>query len=426
MTLLLIANKLFAGIHNVPIVIPAHTIRAVQYHPVKMYRVFRTEKDGSAAPIPFQIDEKDRYGDYILDEGPLPNTKFSNGIFDNKDEISIMGNDVGLAKIPNKWPFKKPSILYEVLFKKDHNQGAVYVGVYYRDPPPLSPRRYVSFNINRAEILTSRYRYRFDRSNYLIIRGVDIVKNRKDLIPLIDTSTLFLQADLKYFLTLSVNEENIESNLEAYKKGPVRCIARVNFNYSILKLNFDLGMYTEVSFFSNSVILPALVDNPLDGKKVLNKGSQFYYGFALVDNPRDLSIETNMPEYRESNILDFLKGKKKVEKQYWFTALSSNYMIYVEMAPSIQMQKTGSVPMFFKEDVSANQLKKRPSYANPLGESRANFAISLDLTSFTEGVHIIAIRLYVENKRNPKILEEYKTIKDWTTDSRRIRAAKYK
>ena len=85
----------YGGIHTVPIIIPAQLIRAVQYHPVGMYRVFKTAKDGRAVTIPFQIDEKDRYGDYILAKGPLPNQKLSNGILDFRDELSIMGNDVG-------------------------------------------------------------------------------------------------------------------------------------------------------------------------------------------------------------------------------------------------------------------------------------------------------------------------------------------
>ena len=418
----------FAGIHTVPIIIPAQMIRAVQYHPVGMYRVFKTGSQGKAIAIPFQIDEKDRYGDYILAKGPLPNQKLSNGIFDFRDELSIMGNDVGPAKIPTKWDVKKPSVLYEVKFlnAKTQKEGAIYVGAYFNDPPPLSKRRYVSFNLKKAEILTSRYRYAFNPNNYLIINDVFINRGKKEPYHLIDASTLFLRADLKYFLTLTINQENIDSELEAYKDGPIRCIARVNFNYKILKLNFDLGMYTEVSFFSNSVILPALIDNPLDGQKILNEGSQFYYGFSFLDNPWTLKINTNMPEYQENTLLDFLRGKKKVKKHYWFTATSDDYMIYVELDPSVQMQRHGNVPMFYKENTPAAQLKARSTAASPLGESPVNFAISLDLTAFTEGLHNVAIKLFVENKKDEALLDEYKSIDDWKAKAKRLPSASYK
>ncbi|MFK7824573.1 MAG: hypothetical protein AB8G05_10470 [Oligoflexales bacterium] len=420
--------RIYAGIHTVPIIISAQTIRAVQYHPVGMYRVFKSSPDGRAIPIPFQIDEKDRYGDYILAKGPLPNQKLSNGIFDFKDELSVMGNDVGPVKIPTKWIVKKPSVLYEIKFinPKTKKVGAIYVGAYFSDPPPPSKLSYISFNLKNAEILTSRYRYAFNPNNYLIINDVFINHGNKQPYHLIDASTLFLRADLKYFLTLTINQENIDSELEAYKDGPIRCIARVNFNYKVLKLNFDLGMYTEVSFFSNSVILPALIDNPLDGKRILNEGSQFYYGFSFIDNPSTLDIETNMPEYQEKTILDFLKGKKKVKKHYWFTATSDDYMIYVELDPSVQMQRHGNVPMFYKENTSSRYLKTRPSSADSLGKSPVNFAISLDLTSFTEGLHNVAIKLFVENKKDEKLLREYKTIDDWEINAKRLPSAKFK
>jgi len=54
----------FKQIHKAPIVLIASThLSQIQYHPLDSYRVFRTAKDGSAEPIPFQIDEKDKYGD---------------------------------------------------------------------------------------------------------------------------------------------------------------------------------------------------------------------------------------------------------------------------------------------------------------------------------------------------------------------------
>lgn len=425
---LLMSAPIFAGIHTVPIIIPAQKIRAVQYHPVGMYRVFKSSVNGVAIPIPFQIDEKDRYGDYILAKGPLPNHKLSNGIFDFRDELSIMGNDVGPVKTPTKWDFKKPSVLYELKFinQQTKKEGAVYVGAYFSDPPPLSKLSYISFNLKKAEILTSRYRYAFNPDNYLIINDVFINRGNKKPFHLIDASTLFLRADLKYFLTLTINQENIESELEAYKDGPIRCIARVNFNYKILKLNFDLGMYTEVSFFSNSVILPALIDNPLDGQKILNEGSQFYYGFSFIDNPWTLKIDTNMPEYKKKTLLDFLKGKKKVKKHYWFTATSEDYMIYVELDPSVQMQQHGNVPMFYKENTPSKLLKNRATSASPLGTSPVNLAISLDLTAFTEGLHNVAIKLFVENKKDEALLEQYKSVDDWQAYAKRLPSTSFK
>lgn len=416
-------SKVVNGIHTAPIVMTARSIRAVQYHPINMYRVFRAEEDGTAVQIPFQIDEKDRYGDFILPDGPNPNTKFSNGIFDYLDELSIMGNDIGPRVVPNKWNFKKPSVLYEVRFNfpEKNKEGAVYIGAYFSNPPPIDPRRYVNFNLENNEILTSRYKYRFDPQNYLVVRGVDITNRAFGARRLLDSSTFYLRADLKYFLTFNINQEDITSELDAYKAGPIRTIARVNFNYTLLKLNFDLGMYTEVSFFSNSVILPALIDNPLEGAKSLNKGSLFYYGFALMDSPKRLKIESNMTKYEQKGLLSSLLGQKdKVKDQYWLTAVAPTYMFYMELQPSQQMKKVGNLPMYYAENVPASSLKGRDTDASPLGESPVNIAIAFDLQAFSAGIHEVKFRLFVENLKNTHILNDYKDLNKWIISSKRL------
>src|SRR4051812_43912651 len=91
------------GIHNVPIILTANDLRPILFHPLNSYRIFRTNSNGEAEAIPFQIDQKDRYGDYILGEGKNPNSKSSNGILNFQDELCFMGNDVGEAKAPTIW-----------------------------------------------------------------------------------------------------------------------------------------------------------------------------------------------------------------------------------------------------------------------------------------------------------------------------------
>ena len=411
-----------AGIHTAPIILPARIIRAVQYHPINMYRVFRTGPDGSAIPIPFQIDERDHYGDFILPKGKNPNTQFSNGIFDGIDELSIMGNDVGPVKQPTKWAFKKPAILYQLLLTKGKQRGAIYVGAYFTSPPPLSPARYVSFNLRNAEIRTSKYRYLFDNDNYLVVRGVDILSKKAPVQSLLESSTFYLKTDFKYFITLEINQGDISSELDAYMVGPIRAIARVNFNYSVLKLNFDLGMYTEVSFFSNSVILPAIIDNPLDGPKTLNEGSEFYYGFNLRQNPKNLTIETNMPAYRQKSFFDFLNSKKNVSKdKYWVTAKTDDYMVYLEMIPSKQMQADGAIPSFFLEQTDTEVINKRSRDPAPLGEARVNMAVAFGLQRLQKGFHEIALQLFVENTARQDYLDAYKELNQWKIRTTRVR-----
>ncbi len=407
-----------AGLHNVPIVIPAKQIHAVQFHPLAKYRVFRTDPDGSAVIIPFQIDQKDKYGDYILDQGKHPTAKFSNGIFSNQDELCVMGNDVGMRQPPTKWSMKKPNILYEVGFKRGGKEGAIYVGVYFTDPPPLAKESYVSFDLENAQVTTSRYRYLFNNQNYLVVRGVNIEQPGKKEDQIILSSSVFLKIDMKYFLTFNVGDSDIESDLDAYKVGPVRAITRVNFDYKILKLKFDLGMYTEVSFFSNAVYLPAIIDNPLDGKKALNGGSYFYYGLALTENPANLNVAANMPaiDNKDAKIND----NESRLGHYWATARAKNYMLYLEFQPSKQMSEDKNIPYMYVENVNSEELKKRKRLPLPLGKSPVNVAVSFDLDNFRAGLHEVRFRLFVENLLEERFIDEFKTVDQWYISARRL------
>lgn len=248
-----------AGIHRAPIIIPANKIRTIAQYPVKNYRVFRSSASGEAIPIPFQIDEINKIGDYVLNEGPHVNAQTADGIFNDLDELSFMGDDVGPVATPTQWPEgRKPHALFEIKITppadaKEGIEGAVYVAVYLQNPPPLVDQKYVIFNLAGGEVLTSRFRYLFDQKNYLVVNGVEMIKpgaaSGPGNVPLIDSSTFYAKADLKYFLTLQVNHRSVNSRLEAFKTGPVRTIVRVTFLYQFLKLNFEVGMYTEVSFF---------------------------------------------------------------------------------------------------------------------------------------------------------------------------------
>ena len=415
-----------AAIHHAPIIVHGFKIRSVTRYPIRSYRLFRTGPKGEAVAIPYQIDEVNQYGDYILDQGSDVTANDANGLFDLQDELVFMGDDVGPLKAPSKWK-KKPSLVYQLRITRQVSadaapeEGAVFVGIYFDRPPAPSKKKYVVFNKNSGEVVTSRYRYRFDQKNYLIVNGVDMVTGKKagavQYEPLLESSTFYMKADLKYFLTFEVNHRDINSFLDAYKVGPIRTIVRVTFFYSLLKINFELGMYTEVSLFSNSVVLPAVMYNPLDGKKSLNTGSGFYYGFAVTKNPKDYKIETNIPKYSKpsTGLFDFFKGAPKVEDNYWLSIAGKDRMMYFEITPSREMLAKGNIPLLYREDAAGTDLLKTRDNdkAAALGKSPVNMALHFDLTKFQEGEHRIAFRLFFDNVYDEKELALYKTLNQW-------------
>jgi hypothetical protein len=454
-----------ASIHRAPIVLPGFKIRSATRYPISTYRVFRSDAGGKATPIPFQIDEINEWGDYVLDLGGDITKNTGNGIFDLQDELVLMGDDVGPAIVPTTWPTgPAPSIVYELRFRmmkgsdgavpsfemqsqvhpasttatsqapSASQDGAVYVAVYFRKPPPPSSVSYVQFNVAKGEVVSSRYRYEFDKKNYLVVNGVDMLKKTSDgaagvantpaepiSIPLLNSSTFFMKADLKYFVTVLANHRSVDSKIEAYKIGPVRSVVRVSFFYSFLKLKFELGMYTEVSFFSNSVVLPAIMYNPLDGPKSLNRGSGFYYGFSVKEHIDSYQMQTNMTRYQQSSVLGMLRTNPKPEPLYWMSMTKPDRMLYLEIMPSQEMLKASNFPSLYVEQVDGDSIKSRPNdQPLELGKSPVNIALFFDLTRFTKGEHRLSIRLFFENYFSQPILDSFKDLPFWETQVRRL------
>jgi hypothetical protein len=243
-------------------------------------------------------------------------------------------------------------------------------------------------------------------------------------VPLIESSTFYMKADLKYFLTLEVHHKDIESYLEAYKVGPIRTIVRVTFFYRFLKINFELGMYTELSLFSNSVVLPAIMYNPLNGDQSLNPGSGFYYGFAIKENPNKFTIESNIPKYTppKNGILEFFSSEPELHDLYWLSVKGQDRMMYFEVIPSKEMLERRNVPTLYLDEKSAAELKKerKNDKAQPLGKSPVNLGLHFDLTKFKEGEHRISFRLFFDNHYDESELQTFKNLSQWSILLRRI------
>lgn len=434
-----LSPSLWAGIHRAPIIIPAKKLKDIADYPVKNYRLYKTDAKGVASPIPFQIDEVNKIGDYVMPDGPIPNSKTGDGVFSEADELSFMGDDVGEVVRPTIWPDgKAPDSVYELKLtppagKEGLREGAVYIAVYNSAQPALSDAKYVVFSLASGEVVTSRYRYRFDKQNYLVVNGVEMSPEKQgplpvpaSNVPLIDSSTFYAKADLKYFLTVQVNHRSVNSRLEAFKTGPIRTIVRVTFVYTFLKLNFEVGMYTEVSFFSNSVILPAIIYNPLDGIKSLNKGSGFYYGFSMTESPKKYQFDTNMRPYQEildaeANFLSFLKKDVPVEQNYWASLIGEDRMMYIMLRPSNTMLQDKNIPYIFVSEKNGPELRGRDNnLMKPILESPVNLGLYFDLTRFREGEHFMSFQLFFENKKDYKILDVFKSLDRWRARVTRV------
>ncbi len=426
------SHNAYTAIHGYPVIIKGYQIRKALNYRTEAYQVFATDAQGTAHPIPFQIDEVNNLGDYVLDQGNKPNSASSNGVFDFYDELTIMGNDVGANTMPKKFMGGPPDTLYQVDISLPEKKlkGSIFIGIFYKDLPKKTKQKYVIFDENGHSIKTSSYQYRFDPKNYLVVSEIEKVglsglPNRK----IIDSSTFYMQADLKYFLTVRANHRSVNSYLESYKSGPIRTIIRINFYYTFLKLNFEVGMYTEISFFTNAVKLPAIIYSPINGNKTLNSKSYFYYGFAFSESLDDYNITTNIPEWGRgfqlfNQILDI--AKKEKTKSYWASLIGNDHQVYLELKPSKNLTQLGVKPELYKNSIEGGSLVQNRNNNEVLAieEAPINIAVGFNLTKFPEGESKMSFNLFFENKVDPTSISTYKTLDNWQYKVTRLKVTK--
>jgi hypothetical protein len=305
---------------------------------------------------------------------------------------------------------------------KYSRRGAVYVGGYVNKPAPkLSDKYYVQYDPVAGAVRSSRYVYKFDKKNQLVVKGIEVKDPSTGAeTRLVDASSMYLRADLKYFLTLTANHRTVQSDLEGYRRGPIRSIVRIKFFYRFLKMNFELGMFTEVSFFANSVVLPAVMFNPIDGTKRLKKGSQFYYGFALRENPKNYKIDTNMPYIDAGKSLSGVFGfQERAKRNYYASITGKNQMFHLDIKQSRALQRLGNTPKIYKEEQSGPFLLKERNNNRklPLGKSPVNLAVYFDLNKFPKGEHKISFQMFFENRFNKRDLLGFQNLSKWKVSS---------
>ena len=417
---LLMASPAFAAepIHRAPIVLKATSAHYLAGYPLDQYRLIKNE-GGVAKIIPFQIDEQNQYTDYILttsvSEKPLEQ---GDGVFNDNDELVYMGQDTGSNEFPKVWNFHQPEIIYRVDAAKRNmlsHRGSVFVAIYpdKEKRPPLSTVQYVDFDLQDASVKSSKYLYQFDPKNYMVVRGVSLITPDGTAKKIIHNSSFYLKSDFKYFLTFKVGHSDLKSTLEAYKVGPIRTIVKVSFSYVFLKLNFEIGMFTEVSFFENSIALPTIMHNPLEGRRTLNKGSGFYYGFAMPYDVKLLNRKSNMQPY--SSKTKIFQKNPAVHSLYQLHVDNASFHLNTTIEPSHKMIQRGNVLEHYLEGGNPTEIMKRPwNKPLPLGKAPVNLGVYFDLSNFAQGVHQIGFQLFVGNDSSPEAQRSLRSIRDWS------------
>jgi hypothetical protein len=210
-----------------------------------------TVHSGKAEPIPFQVDEISHEGSYALPEGRAGMPVNSRPTFSPDDEIALMLSDLGekgtaTAQLPSQ------ALEIEVADPLGGTLRYAYVDV--AGAPRLSDRRYVTFDPRTDTIETDHYRVGLTNglpTDFRTQNGVG--EHRPNLI---DRMKVRLTTLVMGLIRFSFSEDDIHSELLAWKVGPIRVIRRLRHS-----VNLPLGLHSPV-FERNDFFYRDHLENP--------------------------------------------------------------------------------------------------------------------------------------------------------------------
>ncbi|MFK7874023.1 MAG: hypothetical protein AB8C84_12795 [Oligoflexales bacterium] len=386
--------------YQIPVVVSARELILDRALPSNHYALFRNQ-NGIPQQIPHQIDERDRFGDFILPE----NKKDSDGVFGGDDELSFMGHDMGPSQQP-QWESitQKNPVLgsYEIKTQKGKTSYSAFLVAFKKPFPYKLSQRYTFFSDKQSRVETQTYNYQFNPENYLMAQSVDIhstpcTSKKPCLKKVIDQSSFHLDTRFKYLFNLEFDGDDVNTTLLGFKNGPIRSIIRIAIGINFLKLQFDLDMYTDISFFANAVTLPALIDYPFDSTELLEDGSHISYTLQSTLPLEKLNLKSNLPHWPTNSL-----PRNKV----W--SLSSHndfFKFYMEVTPSKKMIEDELFPQIKTSDIN----------------SKANVSVLFDLAKFKAKSYNLSFRLLFE-KDGVESLTDFQKLHLWSTRIQRVYA----
>jgi hypothetical protein len=228
-------------------------------------------------PIPFQIDERDRAGNWVLGQGPEPNTDQASGLLQDNDLLLFMAADAGERVARAHLPPTAAAAEIAISDPLEHTTRWAYV---IRCPgvAPRSDVSYVGYDpVNdrvRGEHVSLGFRNGVP--DYLTLDGSagPTGPNLLDRLKVRATAT-FLWGLLRF----SRDESDLTTQFVAWRRGPIRVIRRqrqwVRIGWGIRSPTF--GSYTY--FYRDFAELPVSLR--------LNFPPRYFFGDIAVETVLD-------------------------------------------------------------------------------------------------------------------------------------------
>jgi hypothetical protein len=232
-------------------------------------------------PIPFQIDQRDAGGDWVLDQGPEPNAGQASGVLQESDLLLFMAADAAQRASRADLPLATEAAEITIVDPASHDIRWVYF-VRYPRTAPRSDASYVDYDPVNDRVRGAHVSLGFRNGvpDYLALNDKAAAgPNLLDRLKVRATAS-FLWGLIRF----SRDEGDLTTQFVAWRKGPIRVIRRqrqwVRIGWGIRSPTF--GSYTY--FYRDFAELPVSLH--------LNFPPRYFFGDIAVETVldfRDLS-----------------------------------------------------------------------------------------------------------------------------------------
>ena len=347
-------------------------------------------RDNNFELIPFQVDERDSEGRFIMTEGEEAGTDDDEGCLDENDELVFMARDLGDREISDDWQQQYDgSVEIEVVDPLTGGKGWVYL-VATPSAAERSPVDYVKFEFQN-NIACVFQKYAFSCTDYSLNykNHASFIRENGEFNPnTLDRMKLRIKFELLEHLSgisFSFNEEQFDIDLIGYRDASVRVIVRKKHKMKVFGITISVRN-SEKIYYPYYSIDPYTVGLPFNCsrymKRVVVKGYSDSNNRNM--NRRAFFSERNVQPVTVDGVMSPAEQQLDRSTTRW-TGITAPGRTFIQIYKFDQeLLKQAEVKLYYLDDWDAEEPPEGERGQTP------GLGVEIDITNLEKGTYQFA------------------------------------